>query len=117
MSIQIKGLLLGLAAALGSLGLVFGLSPAFRPKTNGTAAAVLQGEAARGDRLFDQSCAHCHGEDARGDEGPDLHGLIKSDVRITKIIKGGIKGEMPSFAKKFNDSDVHALIAYLRTLK
>ena len=70
-----------------------------------------------GYRLFDHNCAHCHGEDARGDEGPDLHGLAKSDKRIEKIIKEGIKGEMPAFGKKFSDPDVQALIAFLRTLK
>ncbi len=63
------------------------------------------------------NCAHCHGNDARGDEGPDLHGLTKSDKRIEKIIKGGIKGEMPAFGKKFKDQEVQALIAFLRTLK
>jgi mono/diheme cytochrome c family protein len=70
-----------------------------------------------GHRLFDNNCAHCHGEDARGDEGPDLHDLRKSDGRIEKIIKGGIKGEMPQFGKKFTDNEVKAIIAYLRTLK
>ena len=50
-------------------------------------------------------------------EVADRSGLTKSDARIATIIKGGIKGEMPSFAKKFTDSDVQALIAYLRTLE
>ena len=72
---------------------------------------------AAGYRLFDLNCAHCHGDDARGDEGPDLHGLKKNDARIEKIIKNGIKGEMPAFGKKFSDDDVHALIAWLRTQK
>jgi len=74
-------------------------------------------ESLPGYRLFDYNCAHCHGDDARGDEGPDLHDLRKSDARIEKIIKNGIKGEMPSVGKKFNDADVQALIAWLRTLK
>src|SRR5262249_3243650 len=69
-----------------------------------------------GYKLFDHNCAPCHGDDARGDEGPDLHGLRKSDARITKIIKEGIKGEMPAFGKKLSDSDVEALIGYLRSL-
>jgi hypothetical protein len=68
-------------------------------------------ESLPGYRLFD------HGDDALGDEGPDLHDLRKSDARIEKIIKNGIKGEMPSFGKKFSDADVQALIAWLRTLK
>ena len=62
------------------------------------------------------NCAHCHGNDARGDEGPDLYDLRKSDERIHRQIIDGVKGEMPSFAKKLNDSDVRALTAYLRTL-
>ena len=130
MSIELKGLLLGLAAALGLLGVTFGLSPLFQPnkaadanreqQANAVSVAsrdVLQGDAKRGYGLFDRSCAPCHGDDARGDEGPSLYNLAKSDARITAIIKGGVKGEMPSFAKKFNDADVQALIAYLRTLK
>jgi mono/diheme cytochrome c family protein len=70
-----------------------------------------------GYRLFDHNCAHCHGDDAHGDEGPDLYNLKKSDARLDKIIRNGIKGEMPSFGKKFSDADVQALITYLRTLK
>lgn len=72
---------------------------------------------ATGRKLFLNSCAHCHGNDARGDEGPDLHGLDVSDRRIATVVRGGIKGEMPSFAKKLSPADVTALIAYLRTLE
>jgi mono/diheme cytochrome c family protein len=121
---------LGFAAAFGLLGATFGLSPLVQPKKTADpnrgpqattiltpATVVLQGDAKRGHSLFDRNCAHCHGDDARGDEGPSLYDLMKSDARITSIIKGGVKGEMPSFAKKFNDADVQALISYLRTLK
>jgi mono/diheme cytochrome c family protein len=34
----------------------------------------------------------------------------------TKQNTDGVKGEMPSFARKLNDSDIRALTAYLRTL-
>src|SRR5262245_7731659 len=60
----------------------------------------LNADAAQGQHLFLMNCAHCHGDDARGDEGPDLHDLHKSDQRIHQVIANGIKGEMPSFAKK-----------------
>jgi mono/diheme cytochrome c family protein len=76
----------------------------------------LTADAAQGQHLFLMNCAHCHGDDARGDEGPDLHDLHKSDVRIHEVITAGIKGEMPSFGKKLGDPDVRQLIAYLRTL-
>lgn len=130
MSIEVKAICLGLAAALGLLGVAFGLSPLLRPgKAAGgqreqptntipiRAEAGLEGQPRRGYSLFDHNCASCHGDNARGDEGPSLYNLVKSDARLTTIIKGGIKGEMPSFARKFTDSDVQALIAYLRTLK
>ena len=130
MSIELKATLLALAGSLGVLGVTFGLSPFLQSgrgadskreaQTNTVpieAETALGGEAKEGYRLFEHNCAHCHGDDARGDEGPDLHGLHKSDARLTTIIKGGIKGEMPSFSKKFNDADVQALIAFLRTLK
>ena len=77
----------------------------------------LAGDAAQGRHLFLMNCAHCHGDDARGDEGPDLHNLHKSDARIHQVITGGIKGEMPSFVKKLGEPEVRQLTAYLRTLK
>jgi mono/diheme cytochrome c family protein len=76
----------------------------------------LTGDAEHGRHLFLMNCAHCHGDDAHGDEGPDLHGLHRSDARIHEVITAGIKGEMPSFGKKLGDPDVQHLIAYLRTL-
>jgi mono/diheme cytochrome c family protein len=73
--------------------------------------------ASQGYHLFLLNCAHCHGTDARGDEGPDLHGLVKSDAHIATLIKNGKKGEMPRFSTKLSDPDISALIAFLRTLE
>ena len=69
-----------------------------------------------GRSLFQKNCAHCHGDDARGDEGPDLHGLKKSDEWIARRIRNGVKGEMTAFGEKFSPSELDALIAYLRSL-
>jgi mono/diheme cytochrome c family protein len=82
-----------------------------------TEAVSADADRARGRQLFVMNCAHCHGDDARGDEGPDLHDLRKSDAGIRQVITAGIKGEMPSFAKKLAGEDVRAVTAYLRTLK
>jgi mono/diheme cytochrome c family protein len=71
----------------------------------------------RGRELFLDSCAHCHAADARGDEGPDLHGVQVSDRYIATIITHGIKGEMPSFAKKLHAAEITALTAYVRSLE
>lgn len=91
-------------------GMAVSLEVLATPPTSGEAAR-------RGQSLFARNCAHCHGDDARGDEGPDLHELKKSDARISKIINQGIKGEMPAFGGKFKEEDIQALIAFLRTFK
>lgn len=69
-----------------------------------------------GRKLFLDSCAHCHGADASGDEGPDLHGVEVSDRYISNIIIHGIPHEMPSFAKKLGHPEIGALTAYVRSL-
>jgi mono/diheme cytochrome c family protein len=71
---------------------------------------------AQGRKLFLNTCAHCHGIDASGDEGPDLHDLQVSDRFITNTIKQGFKGEMPAFGKKYSDTEIAELRAYLRSL-
>jgi mono/diheme cytochrome c family protein len=72
---------------------------------------------AQGSKFFMQSCGDCHGDDAHGDEGPDLHNLSISNARIATTIRNGVKGEMPSFAKKYDDQHIAALVSYLRTLR
>ena len=91
--------------------------PAFATSTQ-SAMKPLEptADAAHGRHLFLMNCAHCHGDDARGEEGPDLHDLHRSDARIHEVITAGIKGEMPSFGKKLGEPDVRQLITYLRTL-
>src|ERR1041385_4902540 len=66
-----------------------------------------------GRSLFLKNCAHCHGDDAKGDEGPNLHGLNQSDERIEKRVLNGLKGEMPAFKEKFSREEIKALLAFL----
>ena len=82
-----------------------------------TPTAGSPAPAAIGRTLYLKNCAHCHAEDATGDEGPDLHGMHRSDDWISRRIRNGVKGEMTAFGEKFSQNDVNALIAYLRTLK
>jgi mono/diheme cytochrome c family protein len=123
-SLEFKGTVLGILSALTAVGIAFGTGNAFRPAVSTTAggneALAIPPEgtlAHQGYALFMMNCAHCHGDDARGDEGPDLHGVTKSDARIASMIKNGVKGEMPKFGSKLNEDDVRALIAFVRTLR
>jgi cytochrome c oxidase cbb3-type subunit 3 len=129
MRIEIKAAILGVVISGLVLELTFGIAPFLgslqgaglhrevQAKTGDAKPLASPGvQAEQGRSLFARNCAHCHGDDARGDEGPTLYNLAMSDARIAKRIKEGIKGEMPKFGSKLNDVDVAALIAYLRTL-
>jgi cytochrome c oxidase cbb3-type subunit III len=125
-----KALLAAICASVTALAAMFGIASLVRhgalsfsiPTVVTSARAAMKspelaGNAVQGRHLFLMNCAHCHGDDAHGDEGPDLHDLHRSDTRIHEVITVGIKGEMPSFGKKLADPDVRQLIAYLRTLQ
>ena len=71
---------------------------------------------AKGRENFVMSCVECHGDDATGDEGPDLHQVEVSDRYISNIVTHGIKGEMPSFRKKLGKDEIVKLTAYVRSL-
>ena len=124
LSLQSKGMILGTVAGLAAIGIAFAAAEIFQPKplaaSGGAGALVIPPAgtpANQGYKLFILNCAHCHGADARGDEGPDLHGVTKSDQRLVTIIQNGIKGEMPKFSAKLNDTETRALVAFIRTLK
>jgi mono/diheme cytochrome c family protein len=125
-----SALLVAIAVSGASLAGTFGFAlvmqrakfamqlPSLPPSAQAAAAPINPtGDAAQGKHLFLMNCAHCHADDAHGDEGPDLYDLHKSDARIHEIVTAGIKGEMPSFAKKLNEDDVKAITAFLRTLR
>ena len=123
LSLQLKGIILGTVAGLAAIGIAFAAAEMFQPKpaaaSGATEALVIPPAgtpANQGYKLFMLNCAHCHGTDARGDEGPDLHSVTKSDQRIVTIIQNGIKGEMPRFGAKLHDEDVRELIHFLHSL-
>lgn len=71
-----------------------------------------------GARLYAARCADCHGADATGVRGPDLTRLWgdgATDERVFQAIRQGVPGSImpPSTAP---DSDVRALVAYLKGL-
>jgi mono/diheme cytochrome c family protein len=100
---------LGIAFAFGTA--LSGKQPQLAESRYFNRDRVIQGR-----RVFIKHCVECHGIDARGDEGSNLHSLRVGDALMRQIITGGIKGEMPAYGKVLNEADVRALIAYLRTL-
>ena len=86
------------------------------PSSLKTKASVVK----EGASLFRGNCSPCHGLNARGGgRGPDLtsgrwtHG--SSDAEIFRTISQGVPGtDMP--ANGFEDSEIWAIVAYLRSL-
>jgi mono/diheme cytochrome c family protein len=97
-----------------------------------SAPALLAGDAARGNELFQQYCVGCHGPDGRGGRKdgfmPRPQNLTKKgyidqlpdEYLFTVITKGGEgvnkSAYMPSFGKKFSSEDVENVIAFIRSL-
>jgi mono/diheme cytochrome c family protein len=78
-------------------------------------AAVVAGDAARGETLFAENCASCHGEGgAGGGVGPTLagSGVEREDARAT--IENG-SGIMP--AGLVEGQDLEDVLAYLETIR
>jgi cytochrome c oxidase cbb3-type subunit 3 len=74
-----------------------------------------------GRELFLDNCARCHGDDAKGDKGPDLTARKRQgkwagseEPLINKINKGGLF--MPKFGKKLNPQEIKEIADYVRSL-
>jgi mono/diheme cytochrome c family protein len=120
--LEIKGLMAAVVTSAVVLVATFTAGGIYRNRFEtetqpGTKSLAPENLAARGRSFFFQSCAHCHGRDADGGEdAPSLLKLQISGAHMALVIQSGIKGEMPSFAKKYNEQDVAAIVAYLKTL-
>ncbi len=73
-----------------------------------------------GRRLFDGSCAACHGPGGQGERGPALNtGTFTrggDDQDLFRAIRSGIAGtQMPPFGR-FSDEQLWQLVSYLRSL-
>ena len=87
--------------------------------TNGfvTSAQTLSGA-----ELFKANCARCHGDDGKGDRGPDLTSEKRqakwkgSDEKLVNKITNGGWG-MPKFGKRLKPEEIKTIAGYVRSLK
>ncbi|MBI5033117.1 MAG: c-type cytochrome [Chloroflexi bacterium] len=87
-------------------------------------AHAQTGDAARGQKLFAQDCAVCHGDRGQGRVGAtlakDFPG-IRVDVLLKDTISNGVQGSvMPAWAKSkggpLTDAEIDDIVAYIRSL-
>lgn len=97
------------------------------------AAALAQGDAARGKEIWDQICSGCHGYRGDGGEGhrggfsphvttlanKEYMSLLTDDYLMLVIKKGGAFvgkiATMPAWEKKLSDDEIRSVIAHMRT--
>jgi mono/diheme cytochrome c family protein len=112
--------------ALLCLLALLALSGCHTERRKSDAELGLNATQAMGRNVFDANCARCHEPySGRGLHGPSLHNLYKkqylpsgmpaNDERITAVIVGG-RVKMPAFGNALSDSQIYALLAYLKTL-
>ncbi len=89
-------------------------------------APRLTPQQAEGKHLYSLRCAHCHEENDLHLKKipPDLHGVFThavlasgapaTDAEVRRVVLAG-KGLMPSFAGRFTEEQMAALLAYLHT--
>jgi cytochrome c oxidase cbb3-type subunit III len=120
------------AAGLMTLGVAWGLAqmPAARaqepqrgagaegaaastPVDNMTAAEINEGKL-----NFQGSCGECHGVDASGGVGPNLHGVVqkRGAQGVFDIIRRGLPGTAMAPVSSLNDKRAWQVVAYLNTL-
>lgn len=69
-------------------------------------------------QLFATTCGWCHSDGGRvAGKGPQLMDTKRSDDFIRERIRTGKMGAMPAFGDSFSDTDVDAIIHYIRGLK
>jgi mono/diheme cytochrome c family protein len=98
-------------------GAVFGLAGCH-------SKSALTPQQAEGKHLYDVRCAHCHeyNDLALKKVPPNLHGVFEhttlpsgapaTDANVERVVLSG-RNMMPSFAGRFTEEQMAALLAYL----
>jgi mono/diheme cytochrome c family protein len=71
-----------------------------------------------GETMFATSCGFCHQGGGRADgRGPKLAGTKHSDDFLAERVRKGKPGAMPAYGGVFSESQIMAIVAYIRTLE
>lgn len=88
----------------------------------------VAGDAARGRKIFESTCAGCHGAQGKGGEGPALNNKVlqagATDTYLVETISRGRRGTgMAAFTEPspvrptLTKSDIESVVTYLRSLQ
>jgi putative heme-binding domain-containing protein len=79
---------------------------------------MTSAEISSGKLNFQGSCGECHGVDASGGVGPNLHGVVqkRGPQGVFDIIRRGLPGTAMAPVSSLNDKRAWQVVAYLKTL-
>jgi mono/diheme cytochrome c family protein len=77
---------------------------------------ALQGDPTLGHAIFQMNCSGCHGLEAQGRVGPNLHAVAKrkSSTALIEQVTSGNTPPMPQFQP--STQEMADLLSYLKTL-
>jgi len=120
-----------IGAALGVLAFMAGAAGAADEVDPAAVERFTDGDAGRGEALYQRYCRGCHGEDGRGGAHtfmPHIETLTKRDYielvpdgyLYMAIAEGGAavgkSGYMPAWQGTLSEQDIKDVIAFVRTL-
>lgn len=84
---------------------------------------VIPDDPSEGAVLFQDNCAACHGEDARGVEGTGAPNLADGDwvygsdaTSVRQTLIAGRQGQMPSWQSRLTEAEIRAMALYVEGL-
>ncbi|MBI1173495.1 cytochrome-c oxidase, cbb3-type subunit III [bacterium] len=87
------------------------------------AAGVIPGDTSAGAVLFQNNCAACHGEDAKGVKDTGAQNLTDADwlyggdkATIRQTLMNGRQGVMPAWQPRLSDAQIRMLTLYVQSL-
>jgi cytochrome c oxidase cbb3-type subunit 3 len=91
-------------------------------------ARWITADARHGKRVFESTCAGCHGQEGKGGQGPALNNKVllesATDTFFVETVRRGRRGtDMASFIEPsparpvLSQPDIEAVVAYLRSLE
>jgi mono/diheme cytochrome c family protein len=110
------GLAAGVCVAALGPALVWAVEQAPAPSR---ATDVDADQVAHGKVLFiSNGCGWCHeGGGRKAGRCPQLMNSPRDDDFMISRIVGGSPGKMPAFGQQFTDTDIRAILAYIRSLQ
>jgi mono/diheme cytochrome c family protein len=75
-------------------------------------------QTATAEQIFVNTCGFCHQAGGRvAGRGPKLAGTERPDEYLINRIRLGKEGAMPAYGRAFTESQLRALVTYIRSLK